>query len=267
MPSSVAHYDRVRWESQQADGQVLLSPSWEVFVLCISVLSVFNLFFGWVIQNDHILQVVIIMDSVLTIVFVADLARRLIVADDAKRYLIHGYGWIDLLSTFPLLRVFRLFRIVRVVRILQRMGGARQALHTFFRNKAAGGLLSVLLIAILVLEFGSLAILWAEQGAQGASITSAEDAVWYLIVTMSTVGYGDMVPVTGVGRMLGSLIIVVGVGVFGTLTGFLANAFLAPSAPSIEVSAEDAPEQASDTGRFTGGAGDVPPPDSDGSAE
>ena len=53
--------------------------------------------------------------------------------------------------------------------------------------------------------------------------------MWYLIVTMSTVGYGDQYPVTGIGRLIGSLIIVVGVGVFGTLTGFLANLFLSPS--------------------------------------
>jgi voltage-gated potassium channel len=52
--------------------------------------------------------------------------------------------------------------------------------------------------------------------------------MWYTVVTMSTVGYGDQYPVTELGRLFGSLVIVVGVGVFGTLTGFLANAFLAP---------------------------------------
>ena len=60
-------------------------------------------------------------------------------------------------------------------------------------------------------------------------IESAQDAIWYVLVTMSTVGYGDFYPVTDPGRIIGSLIILVGVGVFGTLTGFLANAFLSPS--------------------------------------
>src|SRR4029450_3129455 len=67
-----------------------------------------------------------------------------------------------------------------------------------------------------------------EQDAAGANITSASDALWYNIVTISTVGYGDRYPVTNEGRVVGSLIIVIGVGIFGTFTGYLANLFLAP---------------------------------------
>ena len=84
-------------------------------------------------------------------------------------------------------------------------------------------------MGILVLEFGSIEILYVEQNAPGANITSASDALWYTIVTISTVGYGDQYPVTNEGRVIGSLIIVVGVGIFGTFTGYLANLFLSPS--------------------------------------
>ena len=87
-------------------------------------------------------------------------------------------------------------------------------------------------MGILVLEFGSLEILHVEQNAPGANITSASDALWYTIVTISTVGYGDRYPVTNEGRVVGSLIIIVGVGIFGTFTGYLANLFLAPKKPS-----------------------------------
>jgi len=200
----------------------------------VSILSVFNLFFGWVIQNPHILQVVLIIDFMLTIVFGVDLLRRLVIADDNRAYLTRGKGWIDVLSTIPLLRIFRIFRILRVVHVMARLGGPSQAFRVFFKNKASGSLLSVVLIAILVMEFGSLLILAVEQGAADANITTAQDAVWYLVVTMSTVGYGDQFPVTNLGRLLGSLIIVVGVGVFGTLTGFLANAFLSPSEVALD---------------------------------
>ena len=74
--------------------------------------------------------------------------------------------------------------------------------------------------------------------------TTAGDALWYVIVTMSTVGYGDRYPVTEIGRMFGVVIIVVGVGVFGTLTGFLANAFLSPSDAAADHESEATPERA-----------------------
>ncbi len=89
-------------------------------------------------------------------------------------------------------------------------------------------MLTLLLMGILVLEFGSLEILHVEQNAAGANITTASDALWYTIVTISTVGYGDRYPVTNEGRVIGSLIIVVGVAIFGTFTGYLANLFLTP---------------------------------------
>ena len=222
------HLDAVEWSRQQDNGEVLLSPAWEVFILGISILSVLNLLLVGLFRNPHLDQVFIIMDSLLTFIFVLDLSRRLVVARDRKAYLTKGHGWIDVLAAFPILRILRVLRIVRMVRTMGRLGGPLTAFKAFFSNRAAGGLLSVLLVAVLVLEFGSLAILYAEDGASGSNIHSASDAIWYLLVTMSTVGYGDLYPVTDSGRLIGGLIIVVGVGVFGTLTGFLANAFLAP---------------------------------------
>ena len=67
---------------------------------------------------------------------------------------------------------------------------------------------------------------------------SASDALWYVLVTISTVGYGDQFPVTNAGRVLGVVIIVLGVGIFGTLTGFLANAFIAPKKTEEDLAAE-----------------------------
>jgi voltage-gated potassium channel len=92
----------------------------------------------------------------------------------------------------------------------------------------------LLLIGILVLEFGSLEMLRLEADVPGSNITTASDALWYIIVTMSTVGYGDQYPITNAGRVLGTVIIVVGVGIFGTLTGYLANLFLSPPAKKVE---------------------------------
>ena len=101
-------------------------------------------------------------------------------------------------------------------------------LRTLIRDRAGSALYTLLLAGVLVLQFGSLTILRIEDDAPGANITNASDALWYTIATISTVGYGDQYPVTNAGRIVGAMIIVVGVGIFGTFTGYLANLFLAP---------------------------------------
>ena len=79
-----------------------------------------------------------------------------------------------------------------------------------------------------MLEFGSLGMLAIESQSNASNITTAPDALWYMVVTLSTVGYGDQYPVTTQGRVLGAFVILTGVGIFGTLTGYLANFFLSP---------------------------------------
>ena len=220
---------KIPWQSQTPDGQVLLSMPWEIFVLGVAILSIVNLFLALVIRNPDVDQVIMIMDGMLIAIFLVDFVRRLRVATDDRAYVLRGYGWLDLISVIPLLRITRLLRIARVIRLLGRMGGPEAAVRAFFKDRAAGGLYLVMLIAIVVMEFGSIAILWAERTDPNANITNAADALWYSIVTMSTVGYGDQYPVTDLGRAIGTLIILLGVAVFGTLTGFLANVFLSPS--------------------------------------
>jgi Ion transport protein len=226
---TTADREAIPWGRQTEDGQVLLSMPWEIFVLGVAVLSIVNLILAILARNPDIDQVIAITDTFYILIFSLDFARRLRVAQDDRAYLTRGWGWLDLVSIIPLLRIARVLRIIRVIRVVGRMGGPEAAVRAFFANRATGGLLLVLLIALVVLEYGSLTILWAERSAENANILTAGDALWYLVVTMSTVGYGDRYPVTELGRIFGVCVLVIGVGVFGTLTGFLANAFIAPS--------------------------------------
>ena len=126
------------------------------------------------------------------------------------------------------MKVFRLFRVVRVVRLLREVG-PRRFFDAVLRDRASSALLVVLFLALLLLEFGSALVLAIEIRAPDGNITNASDALWYTYVTVTTVGYGDRYPVTNAGRLVGVLIMTVGVGLFGTLTGFLANAFVTPA--------------------------------------
>ena len=195
--------------------------------------------------RDEALQTVVrVIDILLSVVFLIDFLARLRRAPSRADYVFRQFGWADLLASlpFPQVKILRVFRLVRVARLLRRYGAGNIA-RSLLRDRAGSALLSLLFIAVLVLEFGSLTILHVEKNAPDASITTAADALWYVIVTMSTVGYGDVFPVSKVGREIGTFIIVVGVGIFGTLSGYLANLFLAPrkepQAPAVVITDED----------------------------
>jgi hypothetical protein len=213
----------------------LKNPGYELFVAAVSLLSIVNLLLLYVVRDESLDTVLLAMNGLISLILLIDFVYRLASAPSKGRYLLRQYGWADLLAALPLqqVKVFRLFRLVRIG-VLLRENGYRNLRGSLVRNRAGSALLSLLLLGILVLEFGSLWVLAVEEGAPGATITSASDAIWYVLVTISTVGYGDEFPVTTEGRLLGAVVIVIGVGIFGTFTGYLANRFLAPKPPLMQ---------------------------------
>jgi len=142
------------------------------------------------------------------------------------------WGWIDLLSSIPVISVLRIGRAARIMRIFRVLRGVRatKVLSSFVLERRAGDtLLAVVLIAFLLMILASASVLHFETVPE-ANIKSAEDAVWWAYSTMATVGYGDRFPVTSEGRLIGALLMTAGVGIFGTFSGFIAAWFLAPTA-------------------------------------
>ncbi len=92
------------------------------------------------------------------------------------------------------------------------------------------GAVSLGLTAFLLIAFSSISILVCERHGD-ANIRTAEDAVWWSISTVTTVGYGDKYPVTTEGRIIGMLLMVAGVGMFGGLSGLVAAFFLGARDP------------------------------------
>ena len=160
-------------------------------------------------------------------VFLADFLFRFLTSTDRRRYFVHNYGWADLLATPPALRIFRLFRVIRVAKRL-RQRGADAILAELDRNRASTTFFVTLFLVILVVEFAGMAVYLIEHDAPGANIVSPSDAIWWGFVTITTVGYGDQYPVTDAGRIVGTVLLFAGIALFSVLTGFIANAFLAP---------------------------------------
>lgn len=205
------------------------NTGYEIFIGALSVLSLVNIVLYALLRDPGTQSVVRAIDALLSLIFLIDFLVRLRRAPSRSDYFLRQFGWADLIASlpFPQVKILRVFRLIRVARLLRRYG-ARNIGRSLVKDRAGSALLTLLLIGVLVLEFGSLLMLGLERGVPDANITSASDAIWYVIVTMSTVGYGDQYPVSNAGREMGTFIIVVGVGIFGTLTGYLANLFLAP---------------------------------------
>ena len=124
-----------------------------------------------------------------------------------------------------------------------RQYGFRNIVRSFIKERANNALLVVVFMVIVVIEFGSMLVLYFEAPAPGANITTGGDAVWWAFVSITTVGYGDKFPITEGGRVSAFFVLAAGVGLFGVLSGYLANFFLAPASAD---SSEDAAVPAAD---------------------
>jgi voltage-gated potassium channel len=208
---------------------------WQIVILVMSVYALLALFIQAALPlSDDISRLLDLSDTFVCLLFLTDFCVNLWTAPSKSRYL--RWGWIDLLSSIPMVDAFRVGRLFRIIRVLRLLRGFRsmKALTTFiFRNRAKSTFASVATISVLILFFCSAAILEVERG-DGVNIKSPEDALWWSFVTLTTVGYGDRYPVTAAGRVIAAVLMVAGVGLFGTFTGYVASWFLEPLAEAEE---------------------------------
>ncbi|MEX2149388.1 MAG: ion transporter [Steroidobacteraceae bacterium] len=148
------------------------------------------------------------------------------------RYMLSPLALIDLIAILPFylgfllpvdlrfMRIFRLFLIFKLTRY-----HASMSLLTQVLRQEAGPIAAALFVLAMLLLVGASFAFIAEHDAQPQVFASIPDAMWWAIVTMTTVGYGDVVPVTPAGKVIGSLIAVIGLGMVALPAGLLASGF------------------------------------------
>jgi len=167
------------------------------------------------------------IDNAICVFFFAEFCVRFYQAESKLKFM--RWGWIDLISSIPAvsyLRAGRILRLIRLLRLIRAFRSTQSFMHHVFKNKAQGAFTSVSIFAVLLIIFSSIAILQVEQDP-ASNIKSAEDAIWWAYVTITTVGYGDRYPVTTEGRIIAAILMTAGVGLFGTFTAFVASWFVA----------------------------------------
>ena len=197
-----------------------------IFITSVAILSLVVAFLYYIIRDPEIRQVLLILDTLYAILFMVDFFLRLRMVKDRKKYLVR-LGWLDFISSFPGIPALRIIRSLLIIRHAREITAVTpREIEEEARNRLATSVLYIITVfGLLVISIGSILIVAVEADAPNATITNGYDAMWWSLVTISTVGYGDEFPVTGAGRIIGVFMILVGVALFSTITSFLASNF------------------------------------------
>jgi Ion channel. len=165
-----------------------------------------------------VLQAISLLGWTIYAVFVAELIARIIASRQTLTDMtgvlqfVRQY-WLSILAA--ILPAFRVLRFLRVIIVLR-------AFHPFISRRTHRlAFLTGVTVPLLLLS-AAIAVLDAERDAPGANITSFGEAIWWSLASITTVGYGDRFPVTDEGRLVATFLMIIGIGLFGSLTALLA---------------------------------------------
>lgn len=165
-------------------------------------------------------------DSAICVLFLSDFFYRLVTAKRKLHFL--KWGWIDLVSSIPMLDIFRWGRLVRVARVLRVLRSIRSVKYIFayvFVSRTKGALASALFAAIVLLIFSCISILHLEREPE-STIRTPADALWWSLSELTSATFSDKVAITLEGRMLGVVLVLSGMGLFAVLTASFASWFI-----------------------------------------
>jgi voltage-gated potassium channel len=239
--------------------------AYNIFILVLTVYSLALMVLLILPLDEETHTLINVYDNMICVIFLMDFAYNLMGAKPKRAYFISGRGWLDLIGSIPtfgflrftaLLRLARLSRLARITRLLGGQAG-KDLVIDVLRNRSQYATFITILLAGIVLSTASILILQEESRSPDANITTGGDALWWGIVTITTVGYGDFYPVTALGRITAVFVMFAGIGIIGALASILASLLVAPTTADDEPAAEtavaatslaDSPSIASTTG-------------------
>ncbi|RYH72539.1 ion transporter [Flavobacteriaceae bacterium 144Ye] len=165
-------------------------------------------------------------------IFTIEYLLRIYVADSKPKFIFSFFGIIDLMAILPFylsfgidlrslraLRFLRLFRILKLVRYNKAMNHFTRALKS-----AKEEILLFVFITLILIYFAAVGIYYFENEAQPEHFSSIFDSLWWAIITLTTVGYGDVYPITVGGKIFTFFILLIGLGIVAIPTGIISSA-------------------------------------------
>ncbi len=231
------------------------SNSYNIFILVLTVLSLLVMVAMLLPLSDATIQLLSVYDTLICIIFLIDFFITLRASPNKSEYFIKDRGWLDLIGSLPSLGILgfpgkltgflRLARLSRLARIARRMRGENQKslMKDVRENRSQYTIFITILMALIVLTVSSVAVLQFESKSPDANIHTGGDALWYSLVTITTVGYGDRYPVTVGGRFTAFFIMIMGVGIIGALASILSSMLVGSSPTSEQNTPNEIPSQ------------------------
>jgi voltage-gated potassium channel len=230
--------------------------AYNIFMLVLTLFSLAVMVLLFLPLDDDTKSLLRIYDNTICVIFLVDFTYNLLGSKPKRGYFIHQRGWLDLLGSLPSLGFFelggllRLARLSRLARVGKLLGGKNRAaiVKDVLANRGEYATFITLLTAGIVLTVSALLVLQFESRDPDANIQRGGDALWWSLVTITTVGYGDFFPVTLPGRIVGIFVMFAGVGIIGALASILASLLVPPPkeettpvpAPTVTGAAPDA---------------------------
>lgn len=243
---------------QAANENDIASKIFDVSIICLIIINVVLVIADTFDLPPTISEISSIIELVSVIIFSIEYVCRLWTANllypDLKpyrariKYIFSFMALIDLFAILPFyipfiikidLRVLRMLRIIRLFRVfkINRYTSALSAIAMVFKRKK-NQLISSIFVVLLLMVIASVLMYNVEHDAQPEAFSNAFSALWWAVATLTTVGYGDVYPVTVFGKILSAIIAVLGIGLVAVPTGIISAGFM----ENIEQSDEDEKE-------------------------
>lgn len=212
------------------------TPEGKIFDLVVQALIIISLFTFSLETLPNLSEssqnLLMIAEVIIVLLFTIEYALRVYVAERKTGYIFSFYGIVDFLAILPfylalgvdmrtlralrLLRLFRLFKLARYNRAIERFVNA----FTIAREE----IIIFAMVTIIMLYLSATGIYYFEHEAQPELFASIFHSMWWAVVTLTTVGYGDMYPITVGGRIFTFVVLIIGIGIVAIPAGLLASA-------------------------------------------